>query len=170
VKPFHKVALIVGGYVVCLVLAAAAVSLRIALTSSAETQSSGGMYGFGDLILFVAVFGVSALVPTVAALLLLRANRPFWTALSASGVAIAATGVAAAILFAATRGVATPTLPTWTGLSVPRILVSPLLALAFLVCGALAPHRAPRLALFIAAAMEAAVCACAVSFWFLHSP
>jgi hypothetical protein len=105
VKPvlFGKVAAVSGGYVAAVLAGLAAVAIRVASTSGSDAQASSGMYAFGDLLLFVAVFGVSALVPTAAALFFLRPYRRFWTALSALGLTVALTGVAAAILFAVGR-------------------------------------------------------------------
>jgi hypothetical protein len=42
-------------------------------TQGSIAQASSGMYAFGDLILFIGVFGVLALIPTgLAAYFLLR--------------------------------------------------------------------------------------------------
>jgi len=102
-KPFPRVAVLAGGYIVAFLMASAAVAIRVANTSGPDAQASSGMYAFGDALLFVAVFGVSALVPTAAALFFLRPYRHFWTVLSALGLAVAVTGVMAAILFAVGR-------------------------------------------------------------------
>jgi hypothetical protein len=53
------------------------------------------------------------------------------------------------------------------GLSVLRILVAPLLALAFLVCTLFSPYRSPRFALLAASAMEVAVSAYGGFVWFV---
>ena len=158
-KPSLKIALVAAGYVACLLLASAVVAVRIASTDGAASQAAGGMYAFGDTALFVGVFGVSALVPTGAALFFLRPYRLFWTVFSAAGLVIAATGVTAAILYAVGRHALNTPLGMLAGYSVLRILVSPLLALAFLVCAAFAPLRSPRIAFLTAAVMEVAVCA-----------
>jgi hypothetical protein len=167
-KPVRKVALIVGGYAVCLLIASAAVAIRVATTSGSARQAAGGMYGFGDAILFVGVFGVFALVPTGAALFLLRPYRTFWKMLSALGLALAVTGVAAAIIFAVGKGDPTTRLAIWAGYSVLRILISPLLALAFIVCAAFSPQKTPGIALAIAAMMEIAVFLSWFGAQFLH--
>lgn len=164
-KPYQKAAWVAGGYAVCLLLACAAVAAHTLITGGTAAQSGGGMSAFGDSILFVAVFGVSALAPTGAALLLLRPYRFFWKALSALALAMAATGVAAAVVLGVGGGGSTHRLATWAEISVLRIIVSPLLALAIFVCAAISPHRSPRIALFIAAAAEAAVSAYAVAVW-----
>lgn len=166
--------MVAGGYIAAFLLASAAVAIHVASTSGPDAQTSSGMYAFGDALLFLAVFGVSALVPTGAALFFLRPYRRFWTALSALGLVVAVTGITAVILFAVGRHATESPLATWAGLSVLRILVAPLLALAFLVCAILSPHRSPRGAFGAATVMEAAVSAYGGLVWFVplffHSP
>jgi hypothetical protein len=130
-KPLLKVAVVAGGYIAAFLMAYATVAIRVANTSGPDAQASSGMYAFGDAVLFVAVFGVAALVPTGAALVFLRPYRRFWTVLSALGLAVAVTGITAALLFAVGRHATSSPLATWAGLSVLRILVAPLLALTF---------------------------------------
>ena len=166
-KPFLKVAVVAGGYIAAFLMASAAVAIRLASTSGPDAQASSGMYAAGDAMLFVAVFGVSALVPTGAALFLLRPYRLFWTVLSALSLAVAVTGITAAILFAVGRHAMLSPLATWAGLSVLRILVAPLLALTFLVCTILSPHRSSRFAFLAATVMEAAVSAYGGFVWFV---
>jgi hypothetical protein len=74
-KPVLKVAIIAGGYLLALLMASAAVALHAALTSESGAQTSGGMSAFGDVVLFVAVFGAVALVPTGAAFFFLLSKR-----------------------------------------------------------------------------------------------
>jgi hypothetical protein len=102
-KPFLEIAVVAGGYVVAFLMASAAAAVRVANTRGPDAQASSGMYAFGDALLFVAVFGVSALVPTGAVLFFLRPYRHFWIVLSALGLAVAFTGVTAVILFAVGR-------------------------------------------------------------------
>jgi hypothetical protein len=163
-----KLAVVAAGYVAAFLIASAAVGVRLANTRGPEAQASSGMYAFGDLALFVAVFGVVALAPTGAALFFLRPYRQFWTVLSVLGLGVAVTGLAAVALYAIGRNAATPSpMATWAGLSVLRILIAPLLALVSAVCTALSPYRLPRLALLAATLMEAAVSAYAGFVWFL---
>jgi len=77
-KPVLKVAIVAGGYLLAFLMASGAVALHAALTSESGAQDSGGMSAFGDLVLFVAVFGAVALVPTGAAFffLLSKKKRP----------------------------------------------------------------------------------------------
>src|SRR5262245_36080281 len=120
-----KIGVVAGGYIAAAVLASVATALRIAGTNSADAQAASGMYAFGDTLLFVGVFGVAALLPTGAALYFLRSCRPFWLTLSALGLALAATGGAAAVLYALGRhAAASSPLAMWASLSVLRILVS----------------------------------------------
>jgi hypothetical protein len=72
---FKKVALVAGGYVAAALIAATAVAIGGADTSGPDAQASSGMSAFGDALLFVAVFGICALVPTAAALFFLTARR-----------------------------------------------------------------------------------------------
>ncbi len=162
-----KVAGVAGGYIAAFLVAAAAVAIRVASTSGPDAQASSGMYAFGDAVLFAAIFGVCALVPTGAALFFLRPYRRVWTVLAAMGLAVAVTGVAAVILYAVGRHATASPLATWAGLSVLRILVAPLLAFGLLVCTIFSPHRFPRLALLAATVVEAAVSAYGGVVWFI---
>src|SRR6267142_196801 len=67
-KPILKVGVVAVGYLAALLVASAAVAIRLAHTSGPDAQASSGMYAFGDALLFVVVFGVAALVPSGAAL------------------------------------------------------------------------------------------------------
>jgi hypothetical protein len=166
-KPSLKVGLVVAGYVAALLVASAAVGVRLASTSGPDAQAASGMYAFGDLVLFVAVFGVAALVPTGAALFFLRPYRPFWTVLAAFGLGVAVTGVTAVgVYFIGRQATASP-IATWAGLAVLRILVAPLLALTGVVCAVFSPYRFPRWAFLGATAVEAAVSAYAGFAWFM---
>jgi hypothetical protein len=166
--PIAKVALVAAGYVGAIILASAAVAVRVAQTSGPEAQAASGMYAFGDSILFVAVFGVAALVPTAIALVYLRPYRTFWNVVSALGLAIAVTSVAAVGLYAVGRNVAEPSpLALWGALSVLRILIAPIFACVFLVFTILSPYRLPRRVFLASTAIEAAVTAYAGFVWFV---
>jgi hypothetical protein len=163
-----KVGVVAGGYVAAWLLASAAVAIRVTNTNPADAQAASGMYAFGDSFLFLAVFAVVALVPTGAALWFLRPYRRFWVLVSATGLAVAVTGLSAAVLFGIGRHAATASpLAIWAAFSVLRILVAPLLGLAFLVCGVLSPFRFARTACFAAAVTEAAVSAYGGFSWFV---
>ena len=173
-KTSLKVGVVAGGYIVAFLVASAAVAVRLANTSGPDAQASSGMYAFGDAVLFVAVFSVVALVPTAAVLFVLRPYRRFWTVLSTFGLGVAVTGLAAVALFAIGRSAGPSPVATWAALSVLRILVAPLLALAFLMCTVFSPYRPPRLALLATTAAEVVVSAYGGFVWFvplfLHRP
>jgi hypothetical protein len=152
-----KLALIAAGYVAAFLIAGAVVAGRVATTSGPDAQASSGMYAFGDAVLFIAVFGFCSLAPTAVALFLLRPYRRFWTWLAAAVVAVASTGVAAAMLFALGRHETSSPLAVLAMASVLRILLAPLLALVFLVFGVFSPYRSPRVALLAGSAAEVAV-------------
>lgn len=60
--------LVIGGYVGACLIAGSAVYVNQLLTDSAASQASAGMSAFGDLILFIVIFGILALFPTGVAL------------------------------------------------------------------------------------------------------
>ena len=65
-----KVGLVLGGYAGACLIAIGVLYVYQQLTGSAAAQASSGMYAFGDLLLFVFVFVVLALIPTGLALYL----------------------------------------------------------------------------------------------------
>jgi hypothetical protein len=71
-KPLAKFALVMAGYVTAALIAALAVLVNQALTPS---DGSDGMYAFGDVLLFIAVFGFVAAVWTVAAIYFIRSRK-----------------------------------------------------------------------------------------------
>ena len=163
----RKIALVGLGHISAVVVAVAAVAIRVATTNDPGAQASSGMYAFGDALLFIAVFGLVSLAPTGALLLFLRPYRRFWIALSAVVLVVAVTAIAATSLFAIDRHSAPAAMSGWAILSVLRLLVAPLLALAFFVCALLSPYRAPRFVLLGASALEAAASAYAGLAWFV---
>lgn len=167
-KPVYRVSLVAGGYIVSFLVAYAAVAIHVATTIGNASQASSGMSGFGDAVLFLGVFGLLALVPTGVGLYFLRPYPCFWKLLSAASLALATTGITAVILYSIGRREMAARLAMWAGFSVVRIIVSPLLDLAFLVCAFLSPHRPSRFALLTAALMEAVVSAYGGAFWFIH--
>jgi hypothetical protein len=69
-----KVALVAAGYLAAGLLATLAVVVHRMATAS-DAVGSDGMYAFGELLLFIAVFGLVALFPTGAAIYFLRARK-----------------------------------------------------------------------------------------------
>ncbi len=67
-RPMMKFALVVGGYVIACIVAWGVVYIWELFTQNAVAQASSGMYAFGDLLLFIVVFSLLALLPTGLAL------------------------------------------------------------------------------------------------------
>ena len=63
-----KLGLVIAGYVAACLIAYGAVYINDLFMDPAVLQASSGMSAFGDLILFIGVFGVLALFPTGLAL------------------------------------------------------------------------------------------------------
>src|SRR6185369_9992119 len=132
--------------------------LHEASTSGPDRQSAGGMYAFGDSLLFLAAFSAAATVPTAAGLYFLRGRPGFWRALSLGAALIAATALPAPILFYLVRS-------SWGGLSVLRVLVAPPLGLFCFLAALLAPSRSPRRLLLASTAVEAVAFASVAVSW-----
>ena len=157
-RPLAKIALVGAGYVGAFALASAVVAAYIAATSGPDRRTYAAMFDFGDTLLFLGVFGVAAVVPSVAALFFLRPYRPFWIVLSMAGLVIACTSAAAFLEFFSWNWAGAQSVAgAWSALASLRILVAPLFALAFLVCAVMAPSRRLRLSLLAATAIEAAI-------------
>jgi len=160
---------IVGiGYTLAFLLSIAVVWVHVLLTSGPVAQASSGMYAFGDVMLFGAVFCTAALPPTAAVLFFLRHERVFWGVLASAGVVVAFTGVLAMIVFATGRSLHDDSLlGSWTAASVLRILAAPPFALVFVVCALIAPGGWMRRSLLAATAAEVLVSAYGAVIWFV---
>ncbi len=152
-KPATRVALVGGGYVAAFLLASGVTATHVALTSEVDPAASSGMYAFGDVLLFVAVFGVAALIPTAAGLYFLRSRPGVWRLLGAATVVVSASGVAALYSYVSAPPPGASLSPQdWLHELAPfRILAAPLVAGGFLLVSLLAPTRPTRW-LFLAAA------------------
>lgn len=163
---WKKVALVVAGYILALAGASLGLWLYVMATNTPDRQLSSGMYAFGDSMLFLGLFGAASLPASGAGLFFLRGYRPFWIALSAVGLALAVTGLAALLPLAARHNDSWPVwLKTWERLTPIRVLVAPLLAMAFFLAGLLAPLRRTRIVLISIAASEAMVFVLSVLHW-----
>lgn len=72
---YVKAGLVAAGYLAAFAIAWAAVALRIAMTNPADASAASGMYAFGDVALFVIVFGIVSLLPTATAVFFLLSRR-----------------------------------------------------------------------------------------------
>jgi hypothetical protein len=68
VNALAKIGWVTGGYMLACLAAYAVTYAYQTLTQNAAAQASAGMYAFGDLFLFLGVFGILALFPTGLAL------------------------------------------------------------------------------------------------------
>ena len=66
-KSLAKVAVVAAGYLTAGLVATLVVAVHEAVTAG-DARGSDGMYAFGDLLLFIAVFGFAALLPTCGAI------------------------------------------------------------------------------------------------------
>src|SRR3954447_20281437 len=73
-----KAGLVAGGYLAALLFAIAVVSLYIDNTGGPDRDLYAGMYAFGDALLFLMVFGVASIVPTLLMVWFLAQSRKFW--------------------------------------------------------------------------------------------
>ena len=156
--------LVAIGYIAALVAAVAAVLIRRPWIPAEDLQASSGMHAFGDLLLFLGVFALTASVPTLAAVALLR-NRPrVWMAGAAGWLVFAMSGlVAVPALWISPGGARSGPLPVLAGLyGVLHLLASPLLALLSALCAWLAPTRGARRFCVAAASVEATLVVIAV--------
>ena len=168
-RPATKFGIVVAGYIIAFAIAALALRIYIAATAGPDRISSGGMYAFGDSVMFLGVFGVAAIPATAAALYFLRPRRGVWLVLSFGSVVIAATAVATLTLSIASRSAnASAIIQSWAMLVPLRVLAAPLFALFFLLAGVFAPTRSARICLLGASATEMVAFVSVVFAWW-HS-
>ena len=140
-RPAAKLSIVSLGVIAAFAVAFVAVVVREHLTDSPEAQASSGMYAAGDAMLGIAVFSLLAVAPMALALCWLRDVAWFWVALAWSALIFALTGVGALGLNIA----ATQPPDGWMFLlSILRIGIMPLTAIALLTCAIFAPmprHR-----------------------------
>jgi hypothetical protein len=150
-KPLLKIALVIGGYVGAFLAASAAVVVNDARMDPITQQS--GMAAGGDMILWLGVFALASVPATGAGLFFLRPYQKFWRILCLLSLIVAGTAVFAAVGYLLHAAPGSP-LYYWTAGAVLRLLMTPMLGLAFLVCCAFAPGRTFRLQLLAATLCE----------------
>lgn len=157
-KSWSKILLVLAGYVLALVIAFGVVNLYIAATTGPDRQTYGPMFAFGDSLFFLGALALTAVPATGAALFLLRPAHPFWHVISIGALVIASSGVAALLtyLLPTSAGIGSWLL-VWSAVAPLRILLAPLLALAFFLCCLFAPTRPLRMALLCASVIELVV-------------
>jgi hypothetical protein len=157
IRPLVKWSVVIAGYIIAFAIANAFVNARD-LRSSPQDQASSGMFAWGDMILFLEVFGLAAIIPTALALYFLRPIQGFWIVLSIGAIAFAATGLVAAPIVALTSQMNhEPSLyivQLLAVLGIMREMMSPAAAIIFVLATFTAPTRHFRLALLAATVIE----------------
>lgn len=169
-KPIAKAGIVAAGYVAAFVVAGLVLKLYIAATDTPDRVSSGGMYAFGDGMLFLAVLAVAAVPATGAAFYWLRSNLTFWGWISVGALVIAATSVAALLVYVTQAAFAPPSpMQPLAAFAVLRILFTPMCAGLFLLAGLFAPNRTTRFRLLAATSIELIVFGCTALKRFLST-
>ena len=157
-RALGKIGLVIAGYISAILVAALSTWAYIKLTDTPERELSAGMYGFGDSLVFLAVFGLAAVPATSLALFFLRQNRWFWRICSTIAATLAATGLVSIIAYVAGR---TAPNSTWIGslatFSPLRLLAAPLFGGADFLSGIFAPERPLRVRFFVCTLIEGAI-------------
>jgi len=164
-SPLVQISVVFGGYVLALVAAWAMADIYDAL-SPPDPQVSSGMQAGAELIIFLAAFGFAAVIPTGAALWLLRPYPRFWSVMSISSLAFAATGLIGLSLYILGPPSSSP-LAIWAALFVLRVFVAPGFAVAMIVAALLSPSRWPRIVFLSAATAECGICVYVFFNWFI---
>jgi hypothetical protein len=152
-RPWTKAGLVSLGLGLALVLGGVVAAVRDYYSDVPAVEKAGGMYGFGQVLLFIAASGVAALIPLAVGLIWLRPVEKFWRVLNRVALASALTGLVAlaANLFAGSST------NLWMLLAQARIGMMPLTALALLACGVIAPLPRHRWLLIAAATCDSLI-------------
>jgi len=154
-RPVAKAGLIVVGYFAAVAIAWAVTDWYVATSTSPDKQ--GGMFAFGESLVFLGAFALAAVPATGAGLFFLRTRHLFWLTLSVASLVVASTGLAAALTYLAPKLFqSTSLLRAWSMFAPLRILAAPLFGLFFLLSGLFAPNRSARLSLLTATTMQMA--------------
>jgi hypothetical protein len=165
-KILIKLGVVLAGYVLAFLVADEALYLRqLETQGDPAVQASAGMYAFGDFILFIEVFGLSAIIPTGLALFFLRGFKRSWLAFSLVCLAVALTGLGAtaAVILGHNLPADSSVWGALASLGVLRTLLAPVLAPGFMVATLVAPTWPCRWTLLAATVIEGA----AGGSWFL---
>lgn len=160
---------IASGYLLAAILATAGVWLYHSLATLDPAEASGGMAAFGDLVLFMALFSLAALLPTAKILRLLRGCQAFWTGWSSLSLLVTATGVFMSALILAPGLVRAGAFPTLYMLAPLRVLIAAPLAMIFTLSALVAPGVRARWVLLICTGIELIGFTAVILKWFLGS-
>ena len=161
-----RTGLVAAGYALAIAAACAVLWIYVELTDSPERALSSGMYAFGDLMLFLAVFGLASVPAFGLALYYLRPVRAFWLWFVSGVVLWSVAGVGAAAAIVASRFAPPDSfVHAVATLGVLRILTAPPTGAAILASAVFAPSRGVRYLLFGLAVLETVLFATVVGWW-----
>ena len=135
---------VILGYVASIAIATVAVWLRAFLFPLPPAEASGGMAAFGDFLLFVGVFSLSAIVPTALLLRILQGSPAFWIVWSSVAVFLTATGLVAGAAYLAPSLMGSQQFPMIHMLAPLRVLGTVPLVIGFILSALLAPQRGTK--------------------------
>jgi hypothetical protein len=155
---FVKIGAVIAGYIIALIGAFMALYIRMLTTQGTDAQASAGMYAFGDAIVFLVVFGIMALIPTVLAFYFLRSIENFWNGFAVICLAFSITGLVVVIanaLIDANGGYGSNSFGLLLSLiGILGIFGAPLFVVCFVLLAIITPSVRSRLFLLISAGCE----------------
>jgi len=155
-KRFSKLGMVLAGYAAALLVSVAVFYIYV-LARKVLTPDAGGMQAFGDFLLFLALLGFSALIPSGLAMYFSRTSQKFWTVFSIASLLLATTGLIVALIMGK---LPQSSWVAWVGLiGLLEVMGSPLFAVGFGISAVFAPDRRSRWFLIAAASIEVAVIA-----------
>jgi hypothetical protein len=164
-----RLSIVIAGYIAAFAIANAFVNARD-LRASPQDVASSGMYAWADMILFLEVFGLGAILPTALALYFLRPIRGFWIVFSFAALAFTVTGLGAALIVAFTGRMdhepALYLVRVLAALGVLREMMSPAAGVTFVLATFTAPTRRFRFALLAATLIEGSLGLYSFYRWF----
>ena len=155
---FVKIGIVIAGYILALIGAFVVTYIRELATQGTDVQASQGMFAFGQSMLFLLVFGVLALIPTVLAFYFLRSSEKFWNWFAVLSLAFSIMGLVVVIANAVMNANDANTLSSFAAvlslIGVLGVFGAPLLIIGFLILAVIAPSAHPRLLLLASAGLE----------------
>jgi hypothetical protein len=152
-RPWAKVAIVLLGFGLAWAVGLVVCAVCDHYSKVPEVEKAGGMYGFGQLLLFLAVSGVVAVIPLALGLIWLRPIARFWRLLTGVAFLLALSGVVALVANLADGSAQN----LWMLAAQVRIGLMPLTALALLACGIIAPLPRHRWVLIGAAVCDGVI-------------
>jgi len=160
-KRRDKIALILAGYALAVVVAFAAGWLYNVRVASLPNDTSGGMYAGGEFLQSLGAFFFVAIFPTALGLWFLRRHVRFWNAVAMAALVFAALG-AVVVLAREALGTSAPgiSLGALELFRVAQLVGAPVWCVAFALFAVIAPTPGARRKLAIAVVCEAVIGAC----------